>query len=108
LEQNTRPHFVSANLASRLPPVPVFASVTTNAPEMYYAVTTNGGNFTLFFDRRELDSYPLPSYNDRIGRLERAAWTPLTVTADLTIVGGILALICWEGLAESNASFSGP
>ena len=52
--------------------------------------------------------YPLPSYNDGTGRLERTAWTPLTVTADLTIVGGVLALIVWEGLAESNASFSAP
>ena len=108
LDGHSRPHFVSTNLASRLPPVPVFASVTTNAPELFYAVATNGGTFTLFSDRRGSGSYPLPSYNDGIGRLERTAWTPLTVTADLTIVGGVLALICWEGLAESNASFSAP
>ena len=108
LDEHSRPHFVSTNLSSRLPPVPVFASVTTNAPESYYVVTTNGGNFTLFSNGRESGSYPLPFYNDGIGRVERTAWTPLTVTADLTIVGGVLALICWEGLAQSNASFSVP
>ena len=105
LEEHNRPHFVSANLAGGLPPVPVFASVTTNAPGTYYIVSTNGGNFTLYSNGRESASYPLPSYNDGIGRMERIAWTPLTVTADLTVVGGVLALICWEGLAESNASF---
>ena len=108
LDEHNRPHFVSTNLAGSLPPVPVFITVTTNAPDLYYVLTTNGGNFTLFSDGRESGSYPLPFYNDGIGRLERAAWTPLTVTADLTIVGGVLALICWEGLAQSNASFSVP
>jgi hypothetical protein len=106
LAQDHRPHFVSTNLTCHLPPVPVLSSVTTDAPELFYAVATNGGNFTLFSSGRESGSYPLPSYNDGIGRMERIAWTPLTVTADLTIVGGVLALIGWEGLAESNASFS--
>jgi hypothetical protein len=108
LEEHNRPHFVSANLAGGLPPVPVFASATTNVSEPFFAVTTNGGNFTLFSDRRKSGSYPLPFYNDGVGRMERTAWTPLTVTADLTIVGGFLALICWEGLAQSNASFGVP
>jgi hypothetical protein len=106
LPQNLCPHFVSTNLASHLPPVPVFSSVTTNTPELFYAVVTNGGNFTLFSNGRESGSYPLPFYNDGIGRMERIAWTPLTVTADLTIVGGVLALICWDALAQSNYSFS--
>jgi hypothetical protein len=106
LSQNHCPHFVSTNLAGHLPPVPVLASVTTNAPGPFYAVTTNGGNFILFSGQREAGSYCMPSYNDGIGRMERIAWTPLTVTADLTIVGGVLALICWDALAQSNYSFS--
>jgi hypothetical protein len=106
LDEHSRPHFVSTNLASRLPPVPVFASVTTNAPELYYIVTMDGGNFTLYSDRRDSGSYPLPNYNDGVGRMERIAWTPLTVTADLTIIGGVLALICWDALAQSSYSVS--
>jgi len=106
LDEHTRPHFVRTNLASRLEPVPVFSSMTTNVTEPFFAVTTNNGNITLFSDRRESGSYPLPFYNDGIGRLERTAWTPLTVTADLTIVGGVLAIFCWNDLAEQNASFS--
>jgi hypothetical protein len=80
--------------------------VTTNAPELYYIVTMDGGNFTLYSDRRDSGSYPLPNYNDGVGRMERIAWTPLTVTADLTIIGGVLALICWDALAQSSYSVS--
>ena len=104
LEEHTRPHFVSTNLAGGLPPV--CSLMTTNVAGPFFAVTTNGGNFTIFSERRESSSHPLPFYNDGVGRMERTAWTPLTVTADLTIVGGFLALICWEGLAQSTASFS--
>lgn len=105
LEQSSRPYFVNSNLAFNLPSVPVLSSATTNPPGPFYAVITNGDHFTLFSNRLGSGTYPLPSYNDGIGRMERIAWTPLTVTADLTIVGGILAVICWDSLAESNTSF---
>jgi hypothetical protein len=108
LARNHRPVFVSTNLSRHLQPVPVFSSGTNHAPEPCYAIQTNAVGFTLFSDRRESRSYQLPAYNDGIGRVERIAWTPLTVTADLTIVGGVLAIICWDGLAKSNASFGGP
>ena len=49
LDERSRPHFVSTNLAGQLPPVPVFTSMTTNVAEPFFAVTTNGGNFTLVF-----------------------------------------------------------
>jgi len=105
LEEHLRPHFVSTNLTRDLPPVPVFSMAMTNPPDWFYAVTTNGAHFTLFSGGRKSGSYPLPFYNDGVGRMERIAWTPLTVTADLTIVGGVLVIICWDILAESNASF---
>lgn len=108
LGQHTRPYFVSTNLARHLPPVPVLFSMPTNPSAPFYAVTTNGGDFSLFSNRSEFGPYPLPLYNDGIGRNERIAWTPLTVTTDLTIIGGVLALICWEGLAESGSTISGP
>ena len=106
LAQNQRPYFVGTNLASHLPPVPVLSSVTTAPPGAFYAVSTSGGCFTLFSNRLESGAYRLPSYNDGVGRWERTAWTPLTVTVDLTIVGGVLAIICWDGLAQSSTSIS--
>ena len=106
LDEYTRPQFVSPKLTRRLPHVQVFSSAPTNSPESFYAVMTNGENFTLYSDERSLGCYPLPSYNDGVGRMQRMAWTPLTATADLTIVGGVLALICWEGLGQSGAEYS--
>ena len=108
LAGNQRPYFVSTNLAGQLPSVPVLAPMTINPTDPFYAITTNGMSFTLVSDRHESGPYSLPSYNDGVGRKERIAWTPLTVTADLTIVGGVLVIICWDALAESNTSFSGP
>ena len=43
LAQNQRPYFVSTRMASQLPPVPVFSSVTANPPESFYAVNTGTG-----------------------------------------------------------------
>jgi hypothetical protein len=109
LDKHTRPLFVSTNLASHLPPVPVSPAVPTNAPDNYYALaTTNGQSFSLFCGNRELGAHVLPDYNDGVGKWERTAWTPLTVTADLTIVGGFLALLCWDALAKSGTTVSVP
>ena len=106
LAQYHRPHFVSTNLAEHLPSVPVFSSETAIPQGPFYAVTTNEGNFTIFSGHGESASHPLPLYNDGVGTWERAAWTPLTVTVDLTIIGGFLALICWDALAQSDTSFN--
>ncbi|HXI71546.1 MAG TPA: hypothetical protein VNN22_14420 [Verrucomicrobiae bacterium] len=46
----------------------------------------------------------MPTYNDGQGRVEKIALTPVAVTADLTIVGGILG--CWfaYGMAQSGCT----
>jgi hypothetical protein len=109
LAQNHRPHFVSTNAACKLSPVPVFCPAPTQVSNSLYAVTaSNGGHFTIISGNHELGSYALPAYDDGVGRMERIAWTPLTVTADLTIVGGVAVIVVWACLAGSNASISGP
>lgn len=105
LTTHGRPYFVSPNTACSLTPVNVFFLMPTNRPDQFFGITTNnGGNFAIYHGCRELGSYSLPFYNDGIGRMERIAWTPLTVVADLTIIGGVVVIICWEGLAQSNYS----
>ena len=101
LDEHARPYFVSTNLAGSLPPVPVFVWVMNNAPEIVLLSSQRMAEISPFFlkSRRESGFDPLPFYNDGIGRLERTAGPPLTVTADLTIVGGVLAIICWDVLA---------
>jgi hypothetical protein len=109
LVRHERPEFVGLQVSKGLTPLPVFSSAPAVAPEYYYALaTTNCQSFTLFSGNRELAAYSLPNYDDGVGRWERSAWTPLTVTADLTIVGGVLAIMCWDALSESGTTISGP
>ena len=109
LTRREHPEFVSLKKSTGLTPLPVFSTAPTHLPNNYYALAaTNGQSFSLFHGNRELGTHPLPDYNDGVGRWERTAWTPLTVTADLTIVGGVLALICWDALAESGTTVSVP
>ncbi|HEY5041469.1 MAG TPA: hypothetical protein VIK53_05645 [Verrucomicrobiae bacterium] len=107
LQQANHPHFVNVNSSCGLTSVPVFFSTPTNFPEQFCEVTkTNGQNFTVFSAGQWTVSYQLPVYDDGLGKYERAAWTPLAVTADLTIVGGVLAIWCWRDLGTSGYSIS--
>ena len=111
VEQGRKPHFVSAHLSRELPPIPVWQTSSQSdkifPPAIYAIISTNKQSFTIYSNNQRAN-HDLPVYNDGWGQTDRIALTPLAVTADLTIVGGALALICWEGLAESNASVSVP
>ena len=105
LAQHSRPSFVSTNSIRHLPSVPVLCPTPTSSSNLFYAVTsTNGGSFTIFSGSQPSGPHALPVYNDGVGRWERIAWTPLTVAADITIIGGVLVLVCWEDLGESKYS----
>ena len=107
LAQHRCPDFVSTNSIHGLKPIQIFLLRPPNSPSPPYAVTTgNPGEFTVTSAGHESGPYALPLYNDGVGRWERIAWTPLTVTADLTIVGGVLVIICWGALAQTDASIS--
>ena len=105
--QGQKPHFVSARLSHKLPPVPIFQTLPesdTNFSQTIYAViSTNRQSFTIYSGKEKTD-YSLAVYNDGRGQIARIALTPVAVTADLTIVGGILG--CWfiYALAESGYS----
>ena len=102
LARHVRPHFVSPDISRQLAPLPVFPVAPADPPGGLYAVmATNNAGFTIYSGQRGLGAHPLPNYNDGVGRVERIAWTPLTVTADLTIVGGMVALIVWDGMAKN-------
>jgi hypothetical protein len=108
--QNQRPHFVSTNQLHEFPPVMVFHAPVgpgTNMPPVLYAIVqTNHQSFTLYSGERKIGSHDLPVYSDGVGKYERLAWTPLAVTADLTIIGGILGNSWLEGMAENPDSYS--
>jgi len=107
LRQHREPVFSDTNAAASLPSVPIYKAAPTNVPDWFYAVNaTNSAMFDLYSGPRELGTYSLPFYDDGEGRMERILWTPLTATVDLTIIGGVVAIICWDALAESNGSVS--
>ena len=107
VEQGQRPHFVSTRRAGKLPPVSLFQTLpesnTNFAQAIFAVISTNKQSFTIYSDKEKTD-YSLAVYNDGRGQISRMALTPVAVTADLTIVGGILG--CWFicALAESGYS----
>jgi hypothetical protein len=110
IKQNKRPHFVSVKLTNSLPSIPVFhapvESGTTFSQTLYAVVATNKQSFTLYSRNREISLHDLPVYNDGKGNIERAALTPVSVVADITIVGGFIGYWYLEGMAASyNPSY---
>jgi hypothetical protein len=106
VNQRLAPNFVSPGLSRNFPSLPVFyepVSSEANLTQTLYAiVATNQQSFALYSGNREIDSYDLPFYNDGKGRVEKIALTPIAVTADLTIVGGIIGYWYLEAVAESG------
>ncbi len=90
--QRGHPHFVNPNAARGLAPLPVFFSTPTNPPECFCTATNRDG-FTVFSKGQPPLSCVFPVYDDGWGLIEKIAWTPLAVTADLTIIGGYLGCV---------------
>lgn len=109
LAQNRAPLFVGTNQTNGLPAVPVFhlpTSLATNQQHGLFAIAaTNNQSFTLYCGDRNLGSHDLPVYNDGTGKYKRVALTPLAVTADLTVVGGVAGVWCWACLAGASDPF---
>jgi hypothetical protein len=103
VEKQKAPVFIRRNQPRRvnLAAVPVYYSKPnpgfTNGT--YAVCDTNQESFTLFSGIHEIGSYDFPVYNDHWGNVEKAALTPIAVTADATIAGGIVALIYAYGQA---------
>jgi hypothetical protein len=97
VEQGKRPHFVSTNLAQKMPQVAVFetspASDTNFSQPFFCVYSTNTQSLTIYSNEWKMGSYDLPIYNDRISRTAQIALTPVAVVADLTIVGGCLGCL---------------
>ena len=110
IKQNKRPHFVSVKLTNSLPSISVFhapvESSTTFSQTLYAITSTNNQSFMLYSGNHEIGSHDLPVYNDGKGNIERAALTPVSVVADITIVGGFIGYWYLEGMAASyNPSY---
>jgi len=94
VERQKAPIFARRNQARHLNAVPVFYSMpNVGLVKGVYAICdTNQETFTLYSGNREIGPYDFPVYHDHWGNVEKAALTPVAVTADVTVAGGIVAI----------------
>jgi hypothetical protein len=95
LHERRHPHFVSLKAEPGLTPIPLSPPAATVHPvysnEVLYAlVSTDGRTFTLYSSGKKIGAYDLPVYRDASGRVKQVLLTPLAVTADVTILGGLI------------------
>jgi len=98
LEMRRKPRFVSAKEVEELTPIPIIdaalvAGIKPVNTGLYAVVSTNGHAFTLYSAGAMFYTCELPVYRDASGRVKQVLLTPAAVAADLTIVGGVLAVI---------------
>ena len=109
IRQNKRPHFVNVKSSDHLAAVPVFCrplSSGAKLPDLYAVAGTNKQSFTLYRAGAAVALYDLPVYNDGKGRVERIALTPITVTADATVIGGVIGYMFLVDYAGGSVDWS--
>jgi hypothetical protein len=108
VEKQKAPVFARRNQARHfsLNAIPVYyLQPKTSFPRGIYAVcNTNQESFALFSANHEIGSYDFPVYHDHWGNVEKVALTPVAVTADATVAGGLVALFYAYGRAYGNYS----
>ena len=96
LTDRCAPYFVRPDMSAHLTALPVFpesGAWGSHAPARPFVVSgTNAQSFTLHFEDGEPVEYLLPVYADNIGNYERVALTPVAVTEDTTIIGGVIGI----------------
>ena len=108
VQEHRQPRFVGTNWLGGLAPMPLLSETNPPPAELparpYGVVAANGQSFRLFSAEGETGQYELPVYNDGRGRWYRIALTPVTVVADITIVGGVIGYFWLHGMASSGSS----
>ncbi len=105
IEKRHEPHFENPDIVHDLTVVPVYSSSFPGrdiAPSLF---AVEGDECFTLYENASMGTYKLPDYNDGKGKIEKAALTPVAVTADLTIVGGVLGYFYLGGLCYSGASY---
>ena len=98
-----KPRFVSEDEArgSSLEPVEMAPDGTNDPSRKLCAIlSANDQTLTVISSGGELMHCQLPVYADASGRVKQVMLTPLTVAADLTIVGGVIGYHCLPSLGS--------
>ena len=91
IRHNSRPSFVKLQLTNSLPNLPVF-QMTDSLPPLFNArefVVERSDKSVEIFESGKVEALAeLPTYPSGIGNTKRILLTPLTLAADVTILGG--------------------
>lgn len=95
VEDRHMPHFVSTNSIDHFSALPIYSAPidVSHLLPPFVITATNEQSFTLYSEGGASATHSLPFYNDRKGKAEKFALTPLATTADLTIVGGFVGYL---------------
>jgi hypothetical protein len=99
-----KPHFVSLSQSQGLSAVPVYEEFTNPLPDvpLYAVLSGKGQDFKLYAGESFLAEYELPVYHKPADRTVQVFLTPVTVLADATVIGGVVAVMVapyyWESL----------
>ena len=110
IQARRKPRFAPATITTNAAPIPIFsgidAAANSAASNAIFAVAPTPGNlFTIFRTGADPDGpYQLPGYRGPTGNLKLIALTPLAVTADASIVGGVAGYWFLSGVARSGTS----
>jgi len=99
-----KPSFVSPSRTNGLLLLPL-CGTGTNRDSMVVPcadISTNGCEFNLHLPKGEFGPYELPVYVHSYGRIKQVLLTPVTVVADVTVIGGFLFLVAWSEGAFST------
>jgi len=109
-EDRCKPRFLPSKIDPEFHSIPLFAAEQAAQPaqlasreSLYAVVATNGFDFELYAvqassaggSAQRLGRFQLPVYQDGSARTKKVLLTPLTVAADLTIVGSLIAVTFW-------------
>jgi len=92
-ERSHRPKFVNPGMAQGSEAVPVLASGETDTNRLVYAVRVANARFELYSAGVEQGTYNLPVYHDATSTTKQVLLTPLAVTADVTGIGAVVAVV---------------
>ena len=107
IAERKKPRFAASNATNKAVAIPIFhgsdlAAHRESINGTCASTSSEGNSFTIFQMNRPPDGpYYLPAYRGS-GTLKLVALTPITVTLDASIVGGVVAYWILYGLASSG------
>jgi hypothetical protein len=113
IEGRKKPVFADAAVTNGAVPIPIVAQIngmqkvsTASGLGFPYAVRLAEGNEFTIMRAGGLTEGPfhLPGYRGATGNLRLIGFTPVTITADATIVAGVAGYFCLYGLAQSGGA----